>query len=76
MSWETKFWRPIKLKDGRTIATLADARMLIMELPPDHQSKRDWEHASELLSRASRSISAIDDALARVLRGLRVEGLV
>jgi hypothetical protein len=53
MAWETKFWRPIKLKDGRTIATLADARMLIMKLPSDHQSKRDWEHASELLSRAS-----------------------
>jgi len=76
MGWQTKFWKPIKLKDGRTIATLADARMLIMELPPHHQNKPDWENAGELLPRASRSISLTDVALAQVLRALKAEGLV
>jgi len=50
--------------------------MLIMQLPPHHQSKPDWEHASEFLSRASRSVSATDDALAQVLKALMAEGLV
>jgi hypothetical protein len=33
MPWVRKFDEPIALKDGRTIATLADARRLMVSLP-------------------------------------------
>jgi hypothetical protein len=76
MGWEKKFWKPIKLKDRRTIATLADARALILALPPLHQRNPHWQYAGELLMRASTSKSAVDDALAQLLRALKAERLV
>jgi hypothetical protein len=66
----------VKLKDGRTIATLADARTLVLALPGLHQSNPYWQYAGEVLLRASTSKSAVDDALAQLLRALKAEGLV
>ena len=71
MGWEKKFWKPIKLKDGRKIDTLGEARDLILTLPQFRQRNPDWRLASELLARASESISAVDDALTQLLRALK-----
>jgi hypothetical protein len=37
MAWSDEFWKPIKLKDGRSVATLAEARVLILSLPGSKQ---------------------------------------
>jgi hypothetical protein len=66
MGWEAKLWKPIKLKDGRKIEALREARDLILTLPQFRQRNPDWLFASELLARASKSISAVDDALAQL----------
>jgi hypothetical protein len=70
MPWSDAFWKPIKLKDGRTVATLAEARVLILSLPGSQQEPH-WVEASELLARASEFPSARDIALAAMLRALR-----
>jgi hypothetical protein len=76
MSWSTKIWKPIKLKDGRSIETLADARAIMLALPELHQRNPHWQYAAELLLSASNSKSAVDDATAQLLRALKAEGLV
>jgi hypothetical protein len=76
MTWTAEFWRPIALKDGRMIATLAEARDLITTLPSLHQGAEHWQDADEMLSRAATAPSAVDDALAQLLRALKAEGLI
>jgi hypothetical protein len=76
MAWETKFWKPVKLKNGRTIETLGDARDLIRSLPQFRRRNSEWQFALELLARASEATSLADDALAQLLRALKAEGLI
>ena len=74
--WSAPLWRPIKLKDGRTLNTLGDARALILSLPELHQRNGHWQYAAELLLIASASKNRSDDALAQMLRALKAEGLL
>jgi len=76
MAWETKFWKPVKLKNGRTIETLGGARDLIRSLPQFRRRNPEWQFASELLARASEATSLADDTLAQLVRVLKAERLV
>jgi hypothetical protein len=76
MPWDARFWRPIALKDGRTIATLAEARDLVLALADLHQRPPHWGDAAQLLLRAASSDSAMDDALVQMMRALKAEGLL
>jgi hypothetical protein len=76
MAWTEPFWKPIKLRDGRTLTTLDDARELISTLPPTAQVAERWLDADEMLVRAETAPSARDDALAAVVRVLKAEGLI
>jgi hypothetical protein len=70
------FWRPIKLKKGRSIATFGEARVLILSLPPSQQELPHWVEASDLLARSSEFPGARDLALATMLQALRAAGLL
>jgi hypothetical protein len=77
-SWSKQFWNPIVLRDGRVIATLDEARTLLLALPERHQSRPFWQYAAELLiDAAERSNHAsIDNAAAQLSRALAAEGLL
>lgn len=47
--WSTRFRPPIDLPDGRTIATLDDARAFIFTLTEEAQQSREWKIAIEHL---------------------------
>ena len=49
MSWSRKLRVPIKLKDGREIATLGQGREVMLALPERHQARPFWQSAAELL---------------------------
>jgi hypothetical protein len=49
MPWSRQLSAPIILKDGRIIATLLEARALMLNLPFRHQVRLDWQYAGELL---------------------------
>jgi hypothetical protein len=68
MNWETKFWKRIKLKNGRTAETLAEARELIRSPRQTRRLDPEWQFASELLARASEGANLADDALGLLLR--------
>jgi hypothetical protein len=78
MPWTRKFPEPIKLKDGREIATLGQARELMLALPERHQSRPFWRYAAQLLiDAAGRGDRArVDDAAAQISRALAAEGLL
>jgi hypothetical protein len=76
MAWETKLSKPVKLRNGRTIETIGEARDSIRSLPQVRRRNPEWQLASELLARASEATSLADDALAQLLRALKAEGLV
>jgi hypothetical protein len=69
---------PIKLKDGRKIANLWQARELMLTLPGRHQSRPFWQYAAELLIEAAErgDRASIDDAAAQLSRALAAEGLI
>jgi hypothetical protein len=76
MTWARKFAKPIALKDGRTIETLADARNFI--LFQSDQEQLFWHYAAELLIEAATNGDerAIDEARAQLTRALRAERLI
>jgi hypothetical protein len=76
MPWTDSFWKPIKLKDGRRIATLAEGRVFILSLPAPQQEQPHWLEATELLARASEFPSARDEALATMLQGMKAQGVL
>jgi hypothetical protein len=76
MPWTDSFWKPIKLNDGRVPNTLGDARDFIAILPALKQAEGHWRDADEMLIRVAVAPSAINDALAAIVRALKMEGLI
>jgi hypothetical protein len=76
MPWTRRFPEPIALKDGRVIATLADARAVMRSLPASSQSRDVWLYAGGLMLEAATSHVPIGEAAAQLRRALRAEGLL
>jgi hypothetical protein len=76
MPWTRKLVTPIKLKDGREIATLADARVVMRSLPTTSQSRDLWLYTGGLMLEAATSNVPIGEAAAQLRRALRAEGLL
>jgi hypothetical protein len=77
MKWDQKF-KPIALKDGRTIASLQEGRSLMASLPDPNLTSFPWRYASELLLKAADRGEpyAVKDARAQLSRALKTEGLL
>jgi hypothetical protein len=77
MIWARKFDRPIALKDGRVIATLADARAFIHSRP-EIREYPVWQRAAELLLDAATGLDerSIHVARAQLTRALKAEALI
>jgi hypothetical protein len=52
MPWSRPLSEPIVLKDGRVIATLNDARVVMRSLPAANQSGDVWLYAGGLIPKA------------------------
>jgi hypothetical protein len=76
LTWSRKFAEPIALKDGRVVATLSDARALLLTLPERYQLQAHWQYAGELLLNAAEHKSGLTDAWAQLRRALIVEGML
>jgi hypothetical protein len=76
MSWSRKFAKPIVLKDGRTIASLSQAREMMLSLPPIHRRAVVWQSAAELLNEAATDRDSVPEAGAQLTLALKAEGLL
>jgi hypothetical protein len=78
MTWARKLSQPIALIDGRTIATLGEAREMMLSLPPLHRRGTVWRYAAELLNEAAADKASVPhaDAEAQLMLTLKAEGLI
>jgi hypothetical protein len=78
MPWSRQFSAPITLKDGRMIATLGQAREMMLSLSPVRRRCDVWRHAADLLNEAAADHSYVPHAEAEALflRALKAEGLL
>jgi hypothetical protein len=75
MTWSRRLPKPLYLNDGRTIATLAEARDDMLALP---QTNPHWRPAAELLMQAAYRgrLDPIQDAGTQLSRALKADGLI
>ena len=53
-TWARKLSEPVKVIGRRTpIATLAEAREFILKLSASRQTRREWQHAAQLMIAAA-----------------------
>src|SRR5260370_19807568 len=73
-----KLTEPIVLKVGRTIATLSQAREMMLSIPIDRRRGEMWRYIAELLNEAAadNTASAHVDAEGQLIRALKAEGLL
>jgi hypothetical protein len=76
MPWSRKLAKPIVLKDGRTTATLGDAREMMLSVPPLHRREAVWQSAADLVNEAAAFQDLVPDAEAQLIRALKAEGLI
>jgi hypothetical protein len=77
VSWAKKLPEPIRLRDGRELITLSDARALILGLAESRQHRPTWAYAVELLLQAADSGKPADvkDAWAQLSRAAHADGM-
>jgi hypothetical protein len=62
MPWSRKLGTPFTLKDGRTIATLGQAREMMLSLSPVRRRCDVWRYAADLLNEAAADHSHVPHA--------------
>jgi hypothetical protein len=76
MSGARKLAAPIVLKDGRTIATLCDARAVMLALPERRQRGEPWLCVGALMLEAEVQTGPLGETAAHLRRTLKAEGLI
>jgi hypothetical protein len=78
MTWQRRLPKILYLNDGRSIATLAHARDLLLGLPQPRQADEHWAAAGELILQGAYRgrRDQIADVHAQISRALRVDGLL
>jgi hypothetical protein len=76
MPWSRQFSAPIVLRDGRAIATLGDAREMMLAIPALHRQEAIWRLAADLLIEGAAYQDLIPDAEDQLSRALKAEGLL
>ncbi len=71
--WPAKLARPITLRDGTTLATLADVRAFILNEPEHIQERNSWQRAAALLMEAAENGGSIEAATAQLELALFLE---
>jgi hypothetical protein len=65
--WSAKLACPITLKDGTTLATLADVRTFVLNEPEHVQERNAWQRVAALLMEAAENGGSIEAATAQLV---------
>jgi len=72
--WSAPLARPLVLRDGTRLETLADARRSMLELPDGDQERNAWLKAAEQLTAAAEQGGDVAAATEQVAFALSVQG--
>lgn len=67
---------PITLKDGRTIATVSQAREIMLSIPLADRQLPVWRLAAQRLKGAATDHLLLDESEQLLKRALKIEGLL
>ena len=76
MPWDQKLSVLIALLDGRTIATLSDAREVMLSLSPSQRRLAVWRFTSLMLTDAAIDDARLEQAELLFTRALKVERMI
>jgi hypothetical protein len=71
--WSAQLTRTIVLRDGTTLATLADVRTFILNEPVHIQERGSWQHAAELMILAAERGGSVEAATIQIENALFLE---
>lgn len=69
MRWRRKFPKPVKVRDGPELRTLAEARAFMLGLPESRTWRNEWQWAAARLLDASKE-GSVDEAREAVRNAL------
>jgi hypothetical protein len=72
--WDAKLTRPLKVRNGPTLETLADAGRFITTILKRDQHRQAWIHATEALMAAAERGGSIDAATDAIDGALFLQG--
>jgi hypothetical protein len=76
MPWERRFGEPIALLDGRLIATLSDARAVMLTIGSQAKRPAAWRYLAELLKEAAAGRAPMTEVEEMLMRALNAEHMV
>jgi hypothetical protein len=76
MPWSRVLTTPIELKDGSTIATLAEAREMMLSIPLHVRRADVWQYVAELLDDAASDKAAVTEVEEMLPRGLTTARMI
>jgi hypothetical protein len=78
MRWGQRFDDPVRLRNGREIGSLIQARDFMVELSPEERRRPVWECAADLIFDAAHQqhSAAVDDARKQFVKSLRSSDLI
>jgi hypothetical protein len=78
MPWTRKLTVPVRLKNGRVLATLAEVRELLMTLPLERQRALHWRYVEEIMAEISGSpvSERVRDLTPPLICALEAEGMI
>jgi hypothetical protein len=76
MPWSRPLSTPIELKDGRTIATLAEVREIMLSIPLHVRRSDVWRYVAELLDDAANDKAAVTEVEEMLVRGLTAARMI
>ena len=71
--WSRPLHKPVKLPDGMTLRTLAEAGAYILDLPEEIKQRHSWQRATNLLMRAASGAASVEDATVQIEYALFME---
>jgi hypothetical protein len=77
VGWKKELPEPVRLRDGRELITLWDARALILGLAESRQARPTWLYATELILKAAETGKRADvaNAWAQIARAAHADGM-
>jgi hypothetical protein len=73
-NWSKKFWKPVRVKDRKPIETLLHARAYMLGMPPDLETKPEWQRVSEAVMAAAKDDEGTRAAWTALVEALAING--
>ena len=72
--WKRKLWKPVKPKGGKPLETLLHAKIYMLGIPPNFETKPEWQRASRAIAAAAKDKENARAAWSALVEALAING--